>query len=378
MVRSSTATTATTDKKRKDRLKHISDLCGSLNKSKWGGESGDAVHFLGGSGDRTVKKLPTGSRKLDEALDGGWPFGRICELFGPESGGKSTLCLHAIQSFQTIYPNEDVAIIDSEHSLDPEYAKKLNVDLETLIVHQPDSGEQALNILELMIVGGVGLIIVDSVAALVPQHELDGDIGDTHVALQARLMSQALRRLTGQISKANAIVLFTNQIRDKIGVTWGDKTTTSGGRALRFYASSRVEIVRIGSIKDGEVAVSNKVKATVKKSKCSPPYRIANFNITFGVGVDSAGELLADAIDKKIIKKAGSWFSYGETQIGQGTMLVLDFLRENPDIATEIDIKCRELSETPKERKARVVEPEPEDDEQDTQEENTKVEVEVI
>jgi len=295
-------------------------------------------------GDRPIVDIPvipTTSLSVDYALGvGGIPRGRVTEIFGPESSGKTTFALHVIAEAQRL--GGIAAFIDAEHALDPEYAKKLRCDVDNLMVSQPDSGEQALEIVEILIrSGAVDIVVVDSVAALVPKAELDGEMGDSHVGLQARLMSQALRKLTGIVSKSKTSLLFINQIRDKIGVMFGSPETTTGGRALKFYASMRLDIRRIGAIKEGEETTGNRTRLRVVKNKVAPPFRSAEFDILYGEGISKEGDLIDLGIAQKIVDKAGSWFSYGEIRLGQGRENARIFLRDNPDLAAEIDRKIR-------------------------------------
>jgi len=332
--------------KRTERLKRIKAICDGINKGPHGGDNHDALVFLGQSEAKALERFSTGARKLDSALGGGWPRGRICEVYGPESGGKSTICLHAIAEFQKKYPDEDVAIIDSEFSFDVAYASDIGVDVELLIVHQPETGEQALNILEQLIMSDVGMVVVDSVAALTPKAELEGDIGDSHVANTARLMSQGLRKIIRAASMKNSFVLFTNQVRAKIGVMFGKKTTEPGGNALKFYASCRVEIVRIGSDKEGDDKVANRVKAVVTKNKTAAPFREAHFAITFGLGIDSVVDILDAALESNVVQKSGSWFNHGKTRLGQGRAKTLELLRENPEMIAQIEAEVVEKEKT--------------------------------
>ncbi len=284
----------------------------------------------------------TGALSLDLALGGrGLPKGRVVEIFGPESSGKTTLALTVAANTQK---NGGVAaFIDAEHALDPTWAKKLGVDIDEMLVSQPDTGEQALEICELLVrSNAVDVIVVDSVAALIPRAEIEGEMGDSHVGLQARLMSQALRKLTGAIAKSDCIVIFINQLREKIGVMFGSPETTTGGRALKFYSSVRVDIRRIGAIKDGESNVGNRVRAKVVKNKVAPPFRQAEFDIMFNEGISTSGDLLDLAIEDGIAQKAGAWFSYGEIRLGQGRENSKQFLRENPDLFQEIKAKLLE------------------------------------
>jgi recombination protein RecA len=291
--------------------------------------------------------IPTGAISLDLALGGrGVPRGRICEFFGPESSGKTTLALHVAAHAQK---NGGVAaFIDAEHALDPSWARRLGVDLENLLVSQPDTGEQALEICELLVrSNAVDVIVVDSVAALIPSAEIEGEMGDTHVGLQARLMSQALRKLTGAISKSKCTVIFINQIREKIGVMFGNPETTPGGRALKFYASIRLDIRRTGSIKDGESNVGNRVRARVVKNKVAPPFRQAEFDIMFDEGISATGDLLDMAVEEKVVDKSGAWFSFGDIRLGQGRENAKTFLKENLDLFEEIKSAVMEKKGVP-------------------------------
>ena len=289
-----------------------------------------------------VEAIPTGALSLDIALGiGGVPRGRIIEIYGPESSGKTTLALHVIAEAQKM--GGEAAFIDAEHALDPVYAKKLGVDIDDLIVSQPDTGEQALEITESLIrSGALDVIVVDSVAALVPKAEIDGDMGDSHMGLQARLMSQALRKLAGALNKTKTVLIFINQLREKIGVMFGNPETTTGGRALKFYASVRMDIRKIENIKqDGEVKGS-RVRVKVIKNKVAPPFREAEFDIVYGEGISKAGNILDMAVNLDIIEKAGSWFSYNGERIGQGRENVKKYLKENPDILKDVEEKVRD------------------------------------
>jgi len=290
-----------------------------------------------------VDGISTGSLALDLALGGrGIPRGRVVEFFGPESSGKTTLALHVAASAQQ---NGGVcAVVDAEHALDPTWAKKCGINLESLLVSQPDSGEEALEITELLVrSGSVDVIVVDSVAALIPKAEIEGAMGDTHVALQARLMSQALRKLTAAISKSHCVVIFINQIRMKIGVMFGNPETTPGGRALKFYSSVRLDVRRIGSIKEGDTIMGNRVRAKVVKNKVAAPFREAEFDIMFSGGISKEGDLLDLAITEEIIRKSGAWFSYNDVRLGQGRENVKSFLADNPDLFAEIRAKVVEV-----------------------------------
>ena len=289
-----------------------------------------------------VEAIPTGALTLDVALGiGGIPKGRIIEIFGPESSGKTTLALHAVAESQKA--GGTAAFIDAEHALDPIYAKKLGVDIDNLIVSQPDTGEQALEITEALVrSGAIDIIVVDSVAALVPKAEIDGDMGDTHVALQARLMSQALRKLAGVLNKSKTAIIFINQLREKVGIMFGNPETTPGGRALKFYASVRMDIRKIENIKqDGEFKGS-RVRVKIVKNKVAPPFREAEFDVVYGEGISKAGNILDMAVNLDIIEKAGSWFSYDGNRIGQGRENVKKYLQDNPDVLKEVEEKVRE------------------------------------
>lgn len=290
-------------------------------------------------GDRVkvdVDVIPTGSISLDAALGiGGIPRGRITEIFGPESSGKTTLALHIVAEAQKM--GGLAAFVDAEHALDPKYAKKLGVDTINLLVSQPDNGEQALEIVETLVrSGALDVVVVDSVAALVPKAEIEGEMGDAHMGLQARLMSQALRKLTGTVSKSNTSVIFINQVREKIGVMFGNPETTTGGRALKFYTSVRLDIRRIATIKEGGDSTGNRTKVKVVKNKLAPPFREAEFDIMYAEGISSSGDILDRAVDFRIIQKSGTWFSYGETRLGQGRENAKRFLQENTDLMNKI------------------------------------------
>jgi len=295
-------------------------------------------------GQREVQSIPaisSGSIGVDAALGvGGMPRGRIVEIFGPESSGKTTLSLHVIAEAQKV--NGLAAFIDAEHALDAEYAKKLGVDVDNLLVSQPDSGEQALEIAEMLVrSGAIDIIVIDSVAALVPRAELEGEMGDSHVGLQARLMSQALRKLTGIVSKSKTTLIFINQIREKIGVMFGSPETTTGGRALKFYSSVRVDIRRMTQIKEGDEVTGSRVKVKIVKNKCAAPFRQAEFDVAYGEGISKEGEIIDLGIEHRIVEKSGSWFSYGSMRLGQGRENSKTFLRENPDLSKEIEGKVR-------------------------------------
>jgi len=301
-----------------------------------------SIMRLGSKSGINVASIPTGSIGIDLALGvGGIPRGRIVEIFGPESSGKTTVSLHMIAEAQK--QGGMAAFIDAEHALDPEYAAKLGVDVDNLLISQPDYGEQALDIAEMLIrSGAIDILVVDSVAALVPKAELDGEMGETQVGLQARLMSHALRKLAGVISKSKAILIFINQIRQKIGVTYGSNETTSGGNALKFYSSIRLEVRRITTLRDGDNSIGNRVRAKIVKNKVAPPFKMTQFDIMFGTGISQEGEIIDYGVDLDIVEKSGSWFSYGKTRLGQGRENVKQFFKDNPDIRAEIELKVRE------------------------------------
>lgn len=300
-----------------------------------------SIMKLGDTQKVDVELISSGALSLDLALGGGYPKGRIIEIYGPESSGKTTLTLHAIAEIQK--KGGTAAFIDAEHALDPSYAKRLGVDTTNLLVSQPDNGEQALEIAETLVrSNAVDLIVVDSVAALVPQAEIDGTMGDAQMGLHARLMSQAMRKLTGIINKSKATVIFINQIRMKIGVMFGNPETTTGGNALKFYASVRIDIRRTGQIKDGEEIVGNRTKVKIVKNKIAPPFRIAEFDIMYNEGISKTGDVLDLAVEHGIVGKSGAWFDYNDAKIGQGREATKKYLKENPDVLTEIDQKVRE------------------------------------
>ncbi len=301
-----------------------------------------SIMTLGGQEKIEIEAVPTGSLSLDIALGiGGLPKGRIVEVYGPESSGKTTLTLHVIAEAQKL--GGTCAFIDAEHALDPAYAKRLGVDTEKLLISQPDSGEQALEITDTLVrSGGVDVIVVDSVAALVPKAELEGEMGDSHVGLQARLMSQALRKLTSSVSKSNCLVIFINQIRMKIGIMFGNPETTTGGNALKFYSSVRIEIRRTGSIKDKEEVIGNETRVKIVKNKVAPPFKIVDFDIMYNEGISREVEILNLGVKLGIIEKAGSWFSYNNIRIGQGKENVKQYLKDNPNVANEIEKKIKE------------------------------------
>jgi len=294
------------------------------------------------TGPRDVPVVSTGSIGLDLALGvGGLPRGRVIEIYGPESSGKTTLTLHAVAEAQKA--GGTAAFVDAEHALDPSYAEKLGVNVDDLLVSQPDTGEQALEITDMLVrSGAVDIVVVDSVAALTPKAEIEGEMGDSHVGLQARLMSQALRKLTGNIKRTNCMVIFINQIRMKIGVMFGSPETTTGGNALKFYCSVRLDIRRIGALKRGDEVIGNETRVKVVKNKMAPPFRQAVFEILYGEGISRHGELIELGVEHKIINKSGAWYSYGDERIGQGKDNVRQFLKDNPDMADEIERRVRE------------------------------------
>ena len=296
------------------------------------------------AGDQQIETIPSGSLGLDLALGiGGLPRGRVVEIYGPESSGKTTLALHAVAEAQK--RGGTCAFIDAEHALDPVYARKLGVDVDNLLLSQPDGGEQALEICDTLVrSGAVDIVVVDSVAALVPRAELEGEMGDTHVGLHARLMSQALRKLTGSVAKSHTMLIFLNQIRLKIGVMFGNPETTTGGNALKFYASIRMEIRRIGQIKDREEVVGNQTRVKVVKNKLAPPFRQVEFDIMYGEGVSKVGELIDLGVKANVVEKSGAWFSYDSTRIGQGRENAKQFLRDHKDMAEAIEKKVRDQS----------------------------------
>ncbi len=300
------------------------------------------VMRLGDRPEMNVDAIPTGSLALDAALGiGGVPKGRIIEIYGPESSGKTTLALHILAEAQKM--GGEVAFVDAEHALDPVYAAALGVDIDNMLVSQPDTGEQALEITDALVrSGAVDAVVVDSVAALVPKQEIEGEMGDTFVGLQARLMSQALRKLAGTIAKTNCVVIFINQLRMKIGVMYGNPETTTGGNALKFYSSVRLDVRRVESIKEGGNVIGNKTRVKVVKNKVAPPFREAYFDIMYGQGISKWGELVDLAVEMDIVQKSGSWFSMGEERIGQGKDSVKAFLRANPDVAVQVEAQVRE------------------------------------
>lgn len=322
-----------------DKLKALQLTLDKLEKSYGKG----TIMKLGDSAIEAIECISTGSLGLDIALGiGGLPKGRVIEIYGPESSGKTTLAIHAIAEAQK--KGGIAAFIDAEHAFDKYYAKKLGVDVENLLISQPDNGEQALEIADNLIrSGAIDIIVIDSVAALVPKAEIEGEMGESKMGLQARLMSQALRKLTGTISKTGCCCIFINQLREKIGVMFGNPETTTGGNALKFYASVRLDIRRISQIKESDEVSGNRVKVKVVKNKVAPPFRIAEFDIMFGQGISKAGEIIDLGVEYEIIKKAGSWFSYGDTKLGQGRDGVKQILLDNPDLMDELEGKIRAL-----------------------------------
>ncbi|HEX8318488.1 recombinase RecA [Longimicrobium sp.] len=323
-----------------DKRKALNVAIGQIEKAHGKG----SIMRMGVNGPRVaITAIPTGAINLDAAIGiGGIPRGRVTEIYGPESSGKTTLCLHVIANAQKA--GGVAAFIDAEHALDIEYARKLGVDVDNLLVSQPDTGEQALEIAEVLVrSSAVEVVVIDSVAALVPRAEIEGEMGDSHVGLQARLMSQALRKLTGAINRSQTTVIFTNQIREKIGVMFGSPETTTGGRALKFYASLRIDIRRIGSIKDREVLVGNKTRAKIVKNKVAPPFKQADFDIMFNVGIDHHGIVVDLGVESDVINKSGAWFSYGDVRLGQGRENAKSFLQENPQVAADIEARVKEV-----------------------------------
>ena len=318
-----------------DRSKALATALAQIDKNFGKG----SVMRLGDDTRPPVSVIPTGSVALDVALGvGGLPRGRIIEVYGPESSGKTTVALHAVASAQRAGGN--AAFIDAEHALDPVYAKALGVDIDNLLVSQPDTGEQALEITDMLVrSGGLDIIVIDSVAALVPKAEIEGEMGDSHVGLQARLMSQALRKITGALSSTGTTAIFINQLREKIGVFFGNPETTTGGKALKFYASVRLDVRRIGGLKDGDQPVGNRTRVKVVKNKMAPPFKQAEFDILYGQGISREGGLLDLGVDHGVIRKSGAWYTYGSDQLGQGKENARTFLKDNPELADEIENK---------------------------------------
>lgn len=321
-----------------EKLKALQLTMDKLDKTYGKG----SVMRLGDSPEIEIDVIPTGSLTLDIALGvGGFPKGRVVEIYGPESSGKTTLAIHAIAEVQK--QGGIAAIVDAEHAFDQFYAKSLGVDIDNLLISQPDNGEQALEIADNLIrSGAVDLLIVDSVAALTPKAEIEGEMGDSQMGLQARLMSKALRKLTGSISKANCCCIFINQLREKIGVMFGNPETTSGGNALKFYSSVRIDIRRSSQLKDGDEVIGNRTKVKIVKNKVAPPFRRAEFDIMYGKGISKVGEIIDIGVDQNIIKKSGSWFSYGETRLGQGRDSVKGLIKDNPELMEELEQKIKE------------------------------------
>lgn len=321
-----------------DKLKALNQALGQIEKDFGKG----SVMKLGEASSMAIDVIPTGSIGLDIAVGiGGLPKGRIIEVYGPESSGKTTVALHTVAEAQK--QGGIAAFIDAEHALDPVYAKALGVDIDNLIISQPDTGEQALEIAEALIrSGAIDIIVVDSVAALVPRAEIEGDMGDSHVGLQARLMSQALRKLTGSIKKSNCVAIFINQLREKVGIMFGNPETTTGGRALKFYSSVRLDVRRIDSIKQGDKVIGSRTRVKVVKNKVAPPFKQAEFDIMYGEGISKVGDLLDIAAGVDIVKKSGAWYAYNDVKLGQGRENVKKFLTDNPDLIEEIDVKVRE------------------------------------
>lgn len=323
---------------RNEKLKALELTLGKIEKDFGKG----TIMKLGDNAIDDIPFIPSGSLALDLALGiGGYPRGRVVEIYGPESSGKTTLAIHAIACAQKA--GGIAAFIDAEHAFDRFYAQKLGVDVENLLISQPDNGEQALEITDHLIrSGAIDIIVIDSVAALTPKAEIEGEMGDSRMGLQARLMSQALRKLTANINRTNTCCVFINQLREKIGVMFGNPETTTGGNALKFYASTRVDIRRISQIKEGDEAKGNRVRVKIVKNKLAPPFRKAEFDIMFGEGISRMGEIIDMGVENEIVKKAGSWFSYGETRLGQGRDAVKALLMDNPELAEEIELKIRE------------------------------------
>jgi recombination protein RecA len=321
-----------------DRSKALEATLGQIDRQFGKG----SVMRLGDQGRAPVEVIPTGSIALDVALGiGGLPRGRIVEIYGPESSGKTTVALHAVANAQRA--GGIAAFIDAEHALDPEYAKRLGVDTDALLVSQPDTGEQALEIMDMLIrSGAIDVIVVDSVAALVPKAEIEGEMGDSHVGLQARLMSQALRKITGALSSSGTTAIFINQLREKIGVFFGSPETTTGGKALKFYASVRIDIRRIETLKEGSEPVGNRTRAKIVKNKLAPPFKQAEFDILYGVGISREGSLIDLGVEQGFIRKSGAWYTYEGDQLGQGKENSRAFLRDNPDLSNEIEKKIKE------------------------------------
>ena len=326
-----------------DKLKAIESAMGQIEKQFGKG----SVMKLGENSHLTIDSISTGCLDLDIALGiGGVPRGRIVEIYGPESSGKTTVALHIAAESQK--KGGAVAFIDAEHALDPSYARKIGVDTENLIVSQPDTGEQGLEIAEALVrSGAIDVLVVDSVAALVPRAEIEGEMGDSHVGLQARLMSQALRKLAGTINKTNCVAIFINQLREKVGVMFGNPETTTGGRALKFYASVRLDVRRVDSIKNGDLIIGNRTRVKVTKNKVAPPFKVAEFDIMYNEGISKNGNLVDVGVKEGIVQKSGAWFSYGDIRLGQGRENSKIFLKDNPEIALDIERQIREKYDLP-------------------------------
>ena len=326
-----------------DKMKAIESAMGQIEKQFGKG----SIMKLGEHSSLNVDAISTGSLDLDIALGiGGVPRGRIIEIYGPESSGKTTVALHISAEAQK--RGGAVAFIDAEHAFDPSYARNVGVDTENLIVSQPDTGEQGLEITEALVrSGAIDVVVVDSVAALVPRAEIEGEMGDSHVGLQARLMSQALRKLTGTINKSNCIVIFINQLREKVGVMFGNPETTTGGRALKFYASVRMDVRRIDSIKQGDEIIGNRTRVKIMKNKVAPPFKVAEFDIMYNEGISKVGNIIDVGVKESIVQKSGAWFSYNDIRLGQGRENAKQYLRENPEVALEIENQIRSKYDLP-------------------------------
>ena len=331
-------TNPVTDKAKAERGKALDTALAQIERQYGKG----SVMRMGDRRGVITEVIPTGSIALDLALGiGGLPRGRVVEIYGPESSGKTTVALHAIANAQKA--GGIAAFIDAEHALDPEYAKRLGVDIDALLVSQPDTGEQALEIMDMLIrSGAIDIVVIDSVAALVPRAEIEGEMGDSHVGLQARLMSQALRKITGALHTSNTTAIFINQLREKIGVFFGSPETTTGGKALKFYASIRLDVRRIETLKDGTEAVGNRTRVKVVKNKMAPPFKQAEFDITYGTGISREGSLIDLGVECNVVKKSGAWYTYEGDQLGQGKENSRTFLRDNPDLANEIENKIKD------------------------------------
>lgn len=327
----------------KDKLKAVDSALSQIERQFGKG----AIMRLGERGIVAMPSIPTGSIAIDGAIGiGGFPRGRVVEVYGPESSGKTTLALSVVAQAQRT--GGVAAFIDAEHAIDAEYAQKIGVDIDNMLISQPDYGEQALEIAEMLVrSNAVDVVVIDSVAALVPRAEIEGEMGDTHVGLQARLMSQALRKLTAIVAKSKTCLIFINQIREKIGVMFGSPETTSGGRALKFYSSVRIDIRRIGTLKDGDVVVGSRAKVKIVKNKVAAPFRIAEFDIDYGEGISRPGELVDLGVEHNIVGKSGAWYNYGDVRLGQGRENAKQFLRDNPDLADEIEDGVRAAMELP-------------------------------